>query len=108
MYHETKAFSEQNPSLVTRQQIARGGIELLASRITHARRHRFSSGVEAMVSVTFRYHPVLPSRTETLHVSLPRRAGSRPGALRERMTGMALDLAVLMHRSDRGGSLRPI
>lgn len=109
MYHQVNAFSASDAaSAPSRNPALSRNVELVSSRFSQVRRHRFSSGVEAMVTVTFRYHPALPVRRETLLVSLPRRIHSRPGALRNRLAGMALDLAVLMHRTDRGAALRPV
>lgn len=109
MYHQANAFSGSAATLVTRHRASRArNVELIHSRFSRVRRHRFSNGIEAMVTVTFRYHPALPPRRETLLVSLPRRARSRPGAMRRQLTGMALDLAVLMHRTDRGAALRAV
>lgn len=109
MYHQVNAFAVPAASSTPpRDKAPSRRVELVSSRFSQVRRHRFSSGVEAMVTVTFRYHPALPVRCETLLVSLPRRIQSRPGALRNRRAGMALDLAVLMHRTDRGAALRPV
>ena len=81
---------------------------VLGATFSSVRRYRDYCRVEAIVTVTFQYHPSLPARTERLLTSVPMAPNRHPGDLRERLIESAVDLCVLMHRSERGAQLRPI
>ncbi|WP_417526123.1 hypothetical protein [Marinovum sp.] len=95
-------------SLMDAQVATRRGAssKILAARFDQVRRHRDYCRVEAVVTVTFQYHPSLPPRTERLLTSVPCSCAQEAQDLRQRLIDSAMRLAVLMHRSDREGQLR--
>ena len=108
MHHDTNTFTDHASCLVTHRGPVLAGIALLGTRFARARSRRVPNGIEAVASTPFRDQPTLPARTEMRPVRLPHRSGSRPGTLRQWMTGMVRDLAELMQRTERGAPPHPI
>lgn len=81
-------------------------LRVLAATIRNVRRYRDFCRIEAIVTVTFQYHPALPPRTERLLTSVPYRPYGRPNDFRHRLIKSAINLSVLMHRSEREVDLR--
>lgn len=80
--------------------------QVLYASFSHVRRYRDYCRVEAIVTVTFRYHPALPPRTERLLTAVPILPEGQTNRFRERLIESAINLSVLMHRAERGVSLR--
>lgn len=83
-------------------------LKVLNARFEQVRRYRGFCRMEAIVTVTFQYHPSLPPRTERLLTSVPIKATGVQHNFRQRLIKSAINLSVLMHRAERGGCLRTL
>ena len=81
---------------------------VLSTHIDKVKRYRDFCRIEAIVTVTFQYHPSLPARTERLLTSVPFGPLGQKNNFRQRLIDSAINLSVLMHRAERGGTLRII
>jgi hypothetical protein len=81
---------------------APGKLRVLHAQFQRVHRCRDFQRVEAVITLVIQYNPALPPVTERLLTSVPIRARGLSGSLRERLVRDAVQLAVLMHRTDRG------